>query len=128
MRAGLSAHLASTETALKSQSSAAALDETANGGPSPVTELDQANYWDFVRGAPGDQVVVVDCYTVNCGPCKMVYPKVVDMAERYSGQARFGKFLCSKENRELGVALGVKVGTLHRHGLPFFLIISLICS
>lgn len=39
----------------------------------------------------------------------MIYPKLVEMAGRYEGQAQFAKFLCSKENRELGVQLGIKV-------------------
>lgn len=32
----------------------------------------------------GDQLVVIDCMADWCGPCKMLLPKLHDMADRYS--------------------------------------------
>lgn len=57
MRAGLSAHLASTETALKSSS--ASVSASVDGGPEPITEVSMATYWEVVKGAPANQVVVM---------------------------------------------------------------------
>eukprot|EP00243_Klebsormidium_subtile_P002867 TRINITY_DN15815_c0_g1_i1.p1 TRINITY_DN15815_c0_g1~~TRINITY_DN15815_c0_g1_i1.p1 ORF type:complete len:210 (+),score=21.75 TRINITY_DN15815_c0_g1_i1:86-715(+) len=32
----------------------------------------------------GDKLVVVDISTKTCGPCKMIYPRVVEMSEEYT--------------------------------------------
>jgi thioredoxin 1 len=37
-----------------------------------------------------DSLVVLDCFATWCGPCKVIAPKVVDMAKEYK-EARFYK-------------------------------------
>jgi thioredoxin 1 len=37
-----------------------------------------------------DSLVVLDCFATWCGPCKVIAPKVVEMAKEYTG-ARFYK-------------------------------------
>lgn len=70
-------------------------------------EVTQENYWDTIKGA-GDSLVVVDCYTDWCGPCKMIKPILIQWSEEMKG-VKFVKFNCNKQNKDLGKALGIKV-------------------
>lgn len=86
---------------------------TASVAPTDATTVadlelvNQSNYYDYLRSA-GDELVVVDFYTDWCGPCKMIYPELVKMAGEYEA-VHFVKFKITKENKELGKALGVRV-------------------
>lgn len=45
----------------------------------------------------------------RCGPCKLILPQLVEMAEELKGRAHIVKFNCNKYNKELGISLGIKV-------------------
>ncbi|EFJ19726.1 hypothetical protein SELMODRAFT_110708 [Selaginella moellendorffii] len=64
---------------------------------SGVTEVDKDSFWPLVDGA-GDKVVVLDMYTQWCGPCKMMFPKIVELSSRYS-DVMFLKLDCNQENK-----------------------------
>ncbi|GAQ87673.1 hypothetical protein KFL_003690040 [Klebsormidium nitens] len=55
----------------------------------------------------GDKLVVLDMYTQWCGPCKLMYPKLVEAADKYN-QAVFIKLDCNQENKPLAKSLGIK--------------------
>eukprot|EP00243_Klebsormidium_subtile_P013713 TRINITY_DN9265_c0_g1_i1.p1 TRINITY_DN9265_c0_g1~~TRINITY_DN9265_c0_g1_i1.p1 ORF type:complete len:176 (-),score=8.36 TRINITY_DN9265_c0_g1_i1:46-573(-) len=46
----------------------------------------------------GDKLVVLDMYTQWCGPCKLMYPKLMEAADKYD-QAIFLKLDCNQENK-----------------------------
>lgn len=74
--------------------------------------LTTATYHQFLEDA-GESLVVVDFYTDWCGPCKMIYPELVNMANEMT-EVKFAKFNCNKDNKELGKTLGIKVApTFH---------------
>ena len=53
---------------------------------------------------------MVDFYTQNCGPCRLMYPKVVEMANLFKVDGvTFLKMLCSQGNKEIGKAFKVRV-------------------
>ncbi|EFJ10424.1 hypothetical protein SELMODRAFT_183993 [Selaginella moellendorffii] len=74
---------------------------------SGVTEVDKDSFWPLVDGA-GDKVVVLDMYTQWCGPCKMMFPKIVELSSRYS-DVMFLKLDCNQENKPLAKELGIRV-------------------
>mmetsp|Transcript_24625 Transcript_24625/g.36905 ORF Transcript_24625/g.36905 Transcript_24625/m.36905 type:complete len:191 (-) Transcript_24625:195-767(-) len=57
----------------------------------------------------GDKLVLVDFYTDWCGPCKMIYPYLEELARENSGSLEIVKVNCAGENRELVNELGVRV-------------------
>ncbi|KAL4423146.1 hypothetical protein ABPG77_007799 [Micractinium sp. CCAP 211/92] len=108
---GLSARL---EEAKKPGSTAAAAPEgasVATEAPAVGKTLREVTQDDFyeVINSHGDKLTVVDCYTEWCGPCKMILPTLVQWAEELEGRVEIIKFNCNKYNKELGIALGIKV-------------------
>ena len=53
-----------------------------------------------------DNLVVLDCFAIWCGPCKTIAPKVVQMAKEF-GNARFYK-IDVDEATELAQELGIR--------------------
>ncbi|KAI3757120.1 hypothetical protein L6452_04653 [Arctium lappa] len=72
-----------------------------------VTEVDKDTFWPIVNAA-GDKAVVLDMYTQWCGPCKMIAPKIEELAEKYLDVV-FLKLDCNQENKPLAKELGIKV-------------------
>ncbi|KVI07476.1 thioredoxin F-type, chloroplastic-like [Cynara cardunculus var. scolymus] len=72
-----------------------------------VTEVDKDTFWPIVNAA-GDKTVVLDMYTQWCGPCKMIAPKIEELAEKYLDVV-FLKLDCNQENKPLAKELGIKV-------------------
>jgi hypothetical protein len=65
--------------------------------------IDQESFYPTLEAA-GDKLLVVDFYTAWCGPCKMIYPQLCQMAEELAPQnVEFVKFECNKNNKELGM-------------------------
>ncbi|KAJ9546109.1 hypothetical protein OSB04_025816 [Centaurea solstitialis] len=62
-----------------------------------VTEVDQDTFWPVVNAA-GDKTVVLDMYTQWCGPCKMIAPKIEELAEKHLDVV-FLKLDCNEENK-----------------------------
>ena len=60
----------------------------------------------FDANAQKYPLVVVDCWTAWCGPCKMIAPIVDELAEEYAGKIVFGK-LNVDENRETSMKYGI---------------------
>ena len=73
-----------------------------------MRQVDAATFHAAVEEAEG--LVVVDFYTQNCGPCRLMYPKVVEMANLFKVDGvTFLKMLCSQGNKEIGKAFKVRV-------------------
>ncbi|GAX73293.1 hypothetical protein CEUSTIGMA_g747.t1 [Chlamydomonas eustigma] len=73
-------------------------------------ELTKDNFWSYMEASENkDTLIVVDCYTDWCGPCKMIYPDLVKLTAELEPRARIVKFNCNKYNKELGVQLNIKV-------------------
>ena len=73
-----------------------------------MRQVDAATFHAAVEEAEG--LVVVDFYTQNCGPCRLMYPKVVEMANLFKVDGvTFLKMLCSQDNKEIGKAFKVRV-------------------
>ena len=70
----------------------------------PLQELLQEDFYQVIEAA-GDKLVVVDCYTEWCGPCKMILPTLQQWAEELEASVTIVKFNCNKHNKELGVAV-----------------------
>ncbi|GAB4819538.1 hypothetical protein N2152v2_006584 [Parachlorella kessleri] len=81
--------------------------------------IDQESFYPTLEAA-GDKLVVVDFYTAWCGPCKMIYPELCEMAKEYEkAGVEIVKFECNKANKELGMKLAIKVAPtfhLYRRG------------
>lgn len=56
--------------------------------PSEPVQLSDSSFPEFIKKYP---VVVVDAYTVWCGPCKMMAPVIDELAREFAGKAVFGK-------------------------------------
>lgn len=73
-----------------------------------LREVTKEDYYGVIRDA-GSKLVVVDCYTEWCGPCKMILPTLMQWAEELEGKVEIVKFNCNKHNKDLGISLGIKV-------------------
>lgn len=51
--------------------------------------------------------VLVDCFAVWCGPCKMMAPSIEELAEEYEGKVRVGK-LDVDENPGIAEKFGIQ--------------------
>jgi len=65
--------------------------------------VEDAGFDAFVKHFP---LVVVDCWAVWCGPCRMIAPIVDELAKEYAGKIVFGK-LNADENPETTGRFGV---------------------
>eukprot|EP00899_Mesostigma_viride_P001627 jgi/Mesvir1/11465/Mv04611-RA.1 len=93
---------------LSAQASTAPSGETPAVEGRQLEDLTSENFWDKVKGA-GSKVVVVDCYTTWCGPCKVILPQLEQLAAEMKDHVVFYKFNCNKENKTVAQGLGVKV-------------------
>lgn len=50
--------------------------------------------------------VLLDFWAPWCGPCRMIAPVIVQVAEKYAGKAKVGKVNVDEEN-DLAAALGI---------------------
>lgn len=83
-----------------------------------LQELTKDNFQTFLDEA-GDKLVVVDFYTDWCGPCKLIYPQLVQLSAELEPAATIVKFNCNQHNKELAKTLGIKVAPtfhLYKHG------------
>ncbi len=53
----------------------------------PVS-ISDSDFSEFVKKYP---VVVIDAFTVWCGPCKMMAPVIDELAREFAGKVAFGK-------------------------------------
>lgn len=72
-----------------------------------VTEVDKDTFWPIVKSA-GEKVVVLDMYTQWCGPCKLMLPKIIELAEQMD-DVIFLKLDCNKHNKALAQELAIRV-------------------
>jgi len=77
----------------------------ANG---EITEINKDDYYTVLKNA-GDKLVLVDFYTDWCGPCKMIYPFLEELARDNAESLQIVKMNCAGENRDLVNELGVRV-------------------
>lgn len=90
-----------------SSSAARAVEQVASTSVGGVVEVTQETFWPVLEAA-GDKLVVIDLYTQWCGPCKIMYPKIVDLSQQYA-DVLFLKLDCNQNNKALAKKLGVKV-------------------
>ncbi|GIL78153.1 hypothetical protein Vretimale_7525 [Volvox reticuliferus] len=96
-------------TPLAAKSVDASVSGSIDGG---LLELNKDTFWEYLK-LQGDTLVVVDFYTDWCGPCKLIYPELVKLSQERN-DVRFVKVNCNKTNKELGMALAIKVApTFH---------------
>ncbi|KAH7446955.1 hypothetical protein KP509_01G084000 [Ceratopteris richardii] len=81
--------------------------QAAHTGESAVIEVTQETFWPVMEAA-GDKLVVLNLYTQSCGPCEIMYPKIVDLSQMYT-DVLFLKLDCNQNNRALSKKMGVKV-------------------
>lgn len=94
---------------MSAAASAASSDAATEEG---LRELTKDDFWQYLEEA-GSKLTVVDFFTDWCGPCKVMYPLLVKMAEAQP-DVNFVKLNCNKYNKELGKKLDVKVApTFH---------------
>ncbi|MCJ7634185.1 thioredoxin [Candidatus Bathyarchaeota archaeon] len=85
------------------------LEKTAEGGNSrklasdKPTELTDQTFAGIIQG---QGLVVVDCWAVWCGPCRMIAPIVEELARDYSGKILFAK-LNVDENPQTAEQYGI---------------------
>ena len=107
-RAGASAALAAGEETLRASVRASASADAAPTASTDLLELNSATFWPFVKEQAGDALVVVDFFTTWCGPCKLMMPKLAEMATARGGRMIAVKFECNAANKDLGKELGVR--------------------
>jgi len=74
-----------------------------------IAEVTSADFDVTVAGAKdAGALLVVDCYTDWCGPCKMIYPELQKLDDELGDKARFVKLNCNQANKELAKGMGVK--------------------
>lgn len=71
-----------------------------------VYTLTAENFYQFLEEAQ-DKLVVVDFFAEWCGPCKMIYPAVEQMAQDYE-DVLFAKVDCGKNERRFLTSLGIR--------------------
>ncbi|KAI3431259.1 hypothetical protein D9Q98_004322 [Chlorella vulgaris] len=113
-KSGLAAKLETVRRGGPTAAGAGAAAETEAAAPAaapPGKTLREVTHEDYYAAieAAGDKLVVVDCYTEWCGPCKMILPTLVEWSEELSDKIEIVKFNCNKHNKDLGVSLGIKV-------------------
>ncbi|PSC71986.1 Thioredoxin chloroplastic [Micractinium conductrix] len=105
---GLSARLEATTPGV----AAAAAEGGAVATEAPakhLMEVNKDNFYAVVEEKSASKLVLVDCYTDWCGPCKMILPTLLQWSEELADKLEIIKFNCNKENKEVGIALGIKV-------------------
>lgn len=63
----------------------AGFSATASQDLEDIEEINHANYYDKIKNA-GTPVVLIDFYTTWCGPCKLIYPTLLEMKDELAGQ------------------------------------------
>jgi len=81
-----------------------------------VLEVDKKTFEEEVLKAEG--IVMVDFWSPKCEPCKELMPSVMELAEKYEGQAKFCK-LDSAANKRLAISqkvLGLPTIVIYKAG------------
>lgn len=63
----------------------AGFSATASQDLEDIEEINHANFWDKIKNA-GTPLVLIDFYTTWCGPCKLIYPTLLEMKDERAGQ------------------------------------------
>jgi thioredoxin 1 len=96
---GLSFHRAGAVRAVPAEAEVADLTVAE---PVALHELTPEDFWDYVNGNK-DALTVVDFYTDWCGPCKAIYPKLLELSAA-EPSVNFVKFNCkSIFAKDLGI-------------------------
>eukprot|EP01026_Neomeris_dumetosa_P028884 TRINITY_DN23407_c0_g1_i1.p1 TRINITY_DN23407_c0_g1~~TRINITY_DN23407_c0_g1_i1.p1 ORF type:complete len:170 (+),score=19.08 TRINITY_DN23407_c0_g1_i1:53-511(+) len=78
-----------------------------------LLEINKDNFYEYI-GEGKNGLVVVDFFTDWCGPCKLIYPSLVEMNEGYGDAVNIVKFNCNAYNKDLGKELKIRVApTFH---------------
>lgn len=109
LRSGVSDALkqADLKTGVRAQAAASSAP-AAEGEQKTLRELTKDDYYSYIE-ASASTLTVVDFYTDWCGPCKVMMPLILELADELEGKVNFVKFNCNAYNKELGVGLGIKV-------------------
>lgn len=85
----------------------AARPNVAFAATTELKEIDKDSFEEVLREAK-DKLVVIDFYTNWCGPCKVIYPKLVELQNEMPDVALV-KFNCNEYNKPLAKELGIRV-------------------
>lgn len=109
MRKGLHRQLTARSASCDTSISSTGAELAADNVPSkPLVEVDIATFHAALQGA-GRALVLVDCFTDWCGPCKLIMPTLEQWHAEMEGKVVMTKFNCNKANKALGMSLGIKV-------------------
>eukprot|EP00250_Pteridium_aquilinum_P013693 c21509_g1_i1 orf=576-1145(-) len=78
-----------------------------NRGVETVKDVDKDSLFSALEAA-GDKPVVLDMYSRWCGPCRLIYPKLVKLSGKYTDVV-FLKLDCSAENKTIFSKLGIGI-------------------
>lgn len=84
---GLTSHLEGVEKGMKAEARSSAPAPLDSYDETDLEEIYIENYHQRIKEADSP-VVCVDFYTKWCGPCKIIYPKLVEMKETHAGEVR----------------------------------------
>lgn len=110
-RSSLSTQLTHHEAELKkgnvsASSAGAEVAVSTSAEADLLEELHAANYHSKIEDSDG--LVVVKWTGKTCGPCKMILPKVEDMAREFAAVS-FYKIFVNAANKDVGTSAGVRV-------------------
>lgn len=71
-----------------------------------IEHIHSKDNFDSVVSAAGDKLVVIDFHAQWCGPCKMIAPKLEELANQYDGEIVVLK-IDVDECEELAVQFGI---------------------
>jgi len=72
-----------------------------------LKEIDKDNFQQVLQEAK-EKLVIIDFYTTWCGPCKVIYPKLVELQNEMP-DIELVKFNCNEYNKPLAKELGIRV-------------------
>eukprot|EP00879_Flechtneria_rotunda_P005314 GHRR01005601.1.p1 GENE.GHRR01005601.1~~GHRR01005601.1.p1 ORF type:complete len:185 (+),score=41.35 GHRR01005601.1:513-1067(+) len=97
----------------RAQADTSAEDMVSMDWAPSLYEVDKDTFHDYLSKSKA-KLVVVDFYTDRCGPCKLIYPQLVELAGELAPDVAIAKLNCNQANKELATSLGIRVApTFH---------------
>eukprot|EP00951_Prasinocladus_malaysianus_P008018 scaffold57705_cov46-Prasinocladus_malaysianus.AAC.1 len=90
---------AAAESSRPAVRAAAAAQEVSIQGS--VLEIDSIDEFEAALSSAGDNLVVLDISSSSCGPCRLIYPKFVELSKEFGEKAVFLKLLGNKSKESL---------------------------
>ncbi|CAG9460553.1 unnamed protein product [Pedinophyceae sp. YPF-701] len=109
MKSRMSAHLSAKEEHWKEEARQAGAKQVmaAQVADDPILLVDAETYDEAVNREDG-KLVLVDFFAAWCGPCKLIYPEVIKLAQTHEDKMVVVKFDCNQENKTKAKSLGIR--------------------